>query len=146
MWFICLQSNDARNVLVTLNGPACRSPPLLSGMEDPKNYHMNPILKPPLTLGYRMPVTWPFLNPMAGATANAAAGTQAALAANLMGHQPTTAPQSVPTPSHMNPAQAAAAASMMMAQRNAAAAAAQQRRRYLGNCSMARCARLIVVD
>lgn len=146
MWFICLQSNDARNVLLTLNGTEPADPRLFCPEWRTPNYHLNPILKPTLTLGYRMPVTWPFLNPMAGATANSAAGTQAALAANLMGHQPTTAPQSVPTPGHMNPAQAAAAASMMMAQRNAAAAAAQQRRRYLGNCFYGGCARLSVVD
>lgn len=77
-----------------------------------------------VTLGYRIPVTWPFLNPMATASANGAAGnTQAAVAANFLSHQQASAQQSVPASSHMSPA----AASLLLAQRSAV-----QRRRYLG--------------
>lgn len=74
-----------------------------------------------------MPMTWPFLSPMATASAAPAPGsTQTGVAANILSHQPVGAPpQSVPAPSHINPA-AAAAASLFLAQRSAA-----QRRRYL---------------
>lgn len=74
-------------------------------------------------LGMRMPVTWPFLNPI-----SAAGGpTQAALAANMLNHQQATTPVAQPTAAPSNHMSPATQAAILMAHRNAA-----QRRRYLG--------------
>lgn len=74
-------------------------------------------------LGMRMPVTWPFLNPISAANGP----TQAALAANLLNHQPPTTPVAPPTAAPANHMSPATQAAILMAHRNAA-----QRRRYLG--------------